>query len=100
MPARLVLIVVLVAGIVLLLRWFARTPPAQLTRALKRAAIIGAIALVVLLTVTGRMHWLFAALGTWWLWPIVAVLAIPSLAVIAATMRDRPTEQRPSWHVR
>lgn len=64
MPARLVLIVVLAAGIVLLLRWFARTPPPKLARILKRAAIIGAIALVVLLTVTGRMSWLIAVLGT------------------------------------
>lgn len=63
MPARLVLIVVLVAGIVLLLRWLARTPPANIARVLKRAAIIGAIALVVLLTVTGRLPWLFAVLG-------------------------------------
>jgi len=64
LPARLVLIVVLVASILLLLRWFARTPPAQISRALKRAAIVGAIALVALLTVTGRMSWLVAALGT------------------------------------
>ena len=63
MPVRLVLIVVLVAGILLLLRWFARTPPAQLARALKRAAIVAGIALLVLRAVTGRMHWLFAAAG-------------------------------------
>ncbi len=63
MPARLVLIVVLVAGVVLLLRWFVRTPPAQLATALKRAAVVGGVALLVLLAVTGRMHWLFAAAG-------------------------------------
>ncbi len=63
MPARLVLIVILVAGVLLLLRWFARTPPAQLAKALKRAAVVAGLALLVLLAVTGRMHWLFAAAG-------------------------------------
>ncbi len=63
MPARLVLIVVLVAGVVLLLRWFVRTPPAQLAMALKRAAVVAGLTLLVLLAVTGRMHWLFAAAG-------------------------------------
>ncbi len=47
----------------MLLRWFARTPPPQLARALKRGAVVAGVALLVLLAVTGRMHWLFAAVG-------------------------------------
>ncbi len=64
MPARIVLVVLLIAGIYLLLRWLARTPPAKIARVLKRTAIMAGVALLVLLAVTGRMHWLFAAIGT------------------------------------
>lgn len=63
MPARLVLIVLLAAGVVLLLRWFVRTPPAKLASAVKRAAVVAGVALLVILAATGRMHWLFAAAG-------------------------------------
>jgi hypothetical protein len=58
--ARIVLILLMVAGIVLLLRWFVRTPPAQLARGLRRGALYAGIGLLILLAVTGRLPWLFA----------------------------------------
>ncbi len=63
MPARLLLIVLLTAGVVLLLRWFVRTPPAKLASTIKRAAVVAGVALLLFLAATGRMHWLFAAAG-------------------------------------
>lgn len=60
MLARILLILLVVAGIVLLLRWFVRTPPTQLARGLRRGALYVGIGLLVLLAVTGRLPWLFA----------------------------------------
>ena len=57
------MILLLVAGIVLLIRWFIRTPPASLTRGLRRGALYAGIGLLVILAVTGRLPWLFAVAG-------------------------------------
>jgi hypothetical protein len=45
------------------LHWFRRTPPERVAKVLRRSALYGAIGLVVLLAVTGRLNPLFAALA-------------------------------------
>jgi hypothetical protein len=45
------------------LYWFRRTPPQQVAKVLRRAALYGAIGLVLLLAVTGRLNPLFAAVA-------------------------------------
>jgi hypothetical protein len=49
--------------ILVVLRWFTRTPSADVARILRRVALYGAIAILLLLAATGRMHWLYAAIG-------------------------------------
>jgi cell division protein FtsW (lipid II flippase) len=57
---RILLALVAVALFLWLLRWFVRTPPATVQRHLGRAAIVLVIGVLILLAVTGRLHWLVA----------------------------------------
>lgn len=61
MQGRLILLLAILVGVYYLLRWFARTPPRQLARYLKQGALYGVIGVLVLLAVTGRLNWVFAA---------------------------------------
>lgn len=49
--------------ILVVLRWFTRTPAPDVARILRRSALYGAIAILLLLAATGRLHWLYAAVG-------------------------------------
>lgn len=49
--------------ILVVLRWFTRTPAPKVARVLRRGALYGAAVILLLLAVTGRMHWLYAAIG-------------------------------------
>jgi hypothetical protein len=60
MLGRLILILVLAAGIFWFLRWFARTPPQDVARTLKRGALYGLAGLLAILAATGHLNWLFA----------------------------------------
>lgn len=57
---RILLALAAVAIFLWLLRWFVRNPPATVRRHLGRAAIALVIGGLILLAVTGRLHWLFA----------------------------------------
>lgn len=63
MLVKLTLGLVALLAVLLLLRWFARTPPQDVARALRRGALYGGVAALLLLAATGRLHWLFAMLG-------------------------------------
>lgn len=63
MLGRLVILAALVLGLIWLLRWFRRTQPHKVAAALRRSALYGAIGLVVLLVVTGKLNPLFAAVA-------------------------------------
>ena len=45
------------------LRWFQRTPPAQVRARLQRSALLLLAVMFVALAVSGRLHWLFGILG-------------------------------------
>jgi len=62
MLGRLILLIVLVGAVLWFLRWFARTPPERVARMLRRSLLWGAVGVLVLLAVSGRLHPLFAAL--------------------------------------
>jgi hypothetical protein len=51
-------------AVLAILTWFLRAPPQNIARVLRRIAIITAIAMLVYLAATGRLHWLFVLLGT------------------------------------
>lgn len=63
MLVKLILIALLIVALFYGLRWFARTPPANISRMITRIALaIGGVTLIVL-TATGRLPWLFALIG-------------------------------------
>ncbi|NIR30983.1 MAG: molecular chaperone DnaJ [Gammaproteobacteria bacterium] len=53
----------LLIGALILISWMKRARPEVRERALKRLLLGGGLALLVLLAVTGRLHWIFAAVG-------------------------------------
>lgn len=63
MLGRLIILMAIGVGVYLLLRWFARTPPQKVARATRQGLIYGGIGLLVVLAATGRLHWVFVALG-------------------------------------
>lgn len=63
MIARILLIALLCFIIYLLIRWFIRTPPQQVKQRLKQAGLFFAGGAVIVLALTGKLHWLFALLG-------------------------------------
>ena len=63
MLGRLIVLVLLGLALLWFLHWFRRTPPGKVAKGLRRAALWGAIGLIVLLAVTGRLNPVFAALA-------------------------------------
>ncbi len=58
---RLVILIALIFLAWLVYRWFMRTPPEQVSRTLKQAALWGVAIVFIGLAATGRMHWVMAA---------------------------------------
>jgi hypothetical protein len=82
--ARLVLLLAIVALLLLGLHWFRRTPPQQVAAAVRKAAIVGGIGLLLVLVLTGRLNPLFAALAA----------AIPAILRLVSLLHIVPTVQR------
>jgi DnaJ-domain-containing protein 1 len=61
--ARLLILLVIVGGLLWFLYWFSRTPAPQVARVLRRLALWGGIAILVIATLTGRLNPIFAALA-------------------------------------
>ena len=61
MYGRFVILAAAVVTLFWLLRWFQRTPPENVARVLRKTALFAAIGFFILLAVTGRLHWVFAA---------------------------------------
>ncbi len=64
MYARLLSVLLALAGLILLLRWFLNTPAETIARYIRRSAVILAAGILLYLTATGKLHWLFALLGS------------------------------------
>ena len=61
MLLRLIFAVAIIFLLFMVIRHFKKSPPQLSSNILKQAAIYAAVAGVVILVVTGRLHWLFAA---------------------------------------
>jgi len=61
--ARLLILIGAVLGLLWFLRWFSRTPPPQVARTLRKAALWAVIGGLVLAVATGRLNPVFAAIG-------------------------------------
>ncbi len=59
MAFRFALAVILITALILAIRWFKQTPPAQIRAAVRRYGLYVLVGVVVVLAVTGRLHWLF-----------------------------------------
>ncbi len=60
MYSRLIILVLILFIAYLLVRWFIRTPPQQVAKQLRKSALYIIVALVAILAITGKLHWLFA----------------------------------------
>ena len=63
MFGRLIILLAVVVGVLYFLHWFRKTPPEQVSRVLKKGILYGLVAALVILAVTGRLPWLFTAIG-------------------------------------
>jgi hypothetical protein len=77
---RILILVAVVVGLFLLVRWFVRTPPQQVRFWLKKLALWGGIGTLVALAATGRLPWLFAVISA----------AIPALMRVVNLLRLVP----------
>lgn len=63
MGVRVLLIIALVIGLMYLSAWLGKASPAQRSAALRNIIIYGVAAGLLIMVLTGRIHWLFAILG-------------------------------------
>lgn len=82
--ARLLILLALIGAAYWFVRWFRRTPPHQVSAGLRKGLLWGAIAVVVLAAVTGRLNPLFAALAA----------AVPIVIRIVNLVRMLPMMQQ------
>ena len=61
--ARVVIAALVLLGIIMAVRWFARTPAPAVARIIRRLAVTLAIMVLIAFAATGRLHWLIALLG-------------------------------------
>lgn len=80
---RLVVIIAILILVWLGIRWFIRTPPKQVVAGVKKGGVALIIVVLVLLAVTGRMNWVFAA----------AAAAVPLLRRAFMMLRYLPMMQ-------
>lgn len=99
MYLRLIIGLIIVAAVILLLRWFIKTPPKKVVRLLRRFAIGTGIGILIYLAATGRLHWLFALLGS--LIPLAYRLSsllglVPLIQRLFALKQTMKSAHRPS----
>jgi hypothetical protein len=82
--ARLLILLGILGAIFWFLHWFRRTPPHRVSQVLRKAALWGLIAVLVLAAATGRLNPIFAAIGA----------AIPLLMRAAYLVRLLPAIQQ------
>ena len=60
---RLLIIVVILCSLYWLAKWFIRTPPKQVAKRVKQSTLIVVAALLMVMALTGKLHWLFGLLA-------------------------------------
>ncbi len=72
---RVFLALVALLGLMWVIAWLGRTSPAQRARVFKLVLLYGALGTVLVLVVTGRLPWVFAAIGALVPWIQRAIMA-------------------------
>lgn len=90
--SRLLILLAVLVLLYVAARWFVRTPPQQVVRAVKRYGLWVLGGLLLVLVLSGRMHWLYAAVAA--LVPLVQrVMGLlrfwPMIAGLRAQFRQR-----------
>ncbi len=60
---RVYFVVIILVSVLILMRWFLKTPAHKVAAALKRFALLIGAFFLLALAVTGKLNWLFALLG-------------------------------------
>ncbi len=60
---RVVLLVIVLAVIFWLMRWFLKTPAQEVAKAIRKSGLMILAGLFIVLTLTGKLNWLVAAAG-------------------------------------
>jgi len=81
---RLIILLALIAALLWFLHWFRTTPPHQVAAALRKGLLWGAIGLLLLATMTGRLNPIFAALAA----------AVAGVVRVASLLRMLPAIQQ------
>ncbi|MEE8491507.1 MAG: hypothetical protein V3S60_07675 [Acidimicrobiia bacterium] len=50
--------------------------------------------------VTSILLGVLAAAGSWWLWPVALLIAVPALLVVVPSAREAFATTKPGWHLR
>ena len=50
--------------------------------------------------ITSILLGVLAAGGSWWLWPVVLLIAVPALLVVTPSAREAFAATKPAWHLR
>ncbi|HHH35577.1 MAG TPA: molecular chaperone DnaJ [Gammaproteobacteria bacterium] len=64
MIPRFILVLAVLLLLLVFLRWFSRAPPQQVAAVLRRVLLWLVVGAVVLLAVTGRLHWILGVLAS------------------------------------
>jgi hypothetical protein len=87
---RLTVILAVVVIIALGLRWFSRSPPELIAQRVRQSLVGVVLAALLLLAVTGHLHWLFALIGAGIAFLMRALpLLLRYLPIVASFMTDR-----------
>lgn len=80
MLGRIVLVAAALLGLLWFLHWFRTNPPENVARVLRKTALYAVIGFFVLLALTGRLNWVFAA----------AAVAVPALLRLLSAVQALP----------
>ncbi|KAA3626498.1 MAG: hypothetical protein DWQ08_08290, partial [Proteobacteria bacterium] len=76
MGVRILLLIALLIGLMYLSAWLGKASPQQRSAALRGIVLYGVAAVLLILVLTGRIHWLFALAGAAVPWPQRAMMAL------------------------
>ncbi len=100
MGVRFLLLIAALAGLMYLAAWLGKASPAQRASALRNIVIYGIAVALLVLVLTGRIHWLFALLGAaapWLQRGLLAMRAWNSFKAFQGPTAGRQSRVNTAW---